>query len=207
MRAKLILAASLFIVFTFIVLGVVRASADDVDTHFETVRGELLAFYGSEIVAHVGILLGIIIAFPSVIGGVLKRLNNKMKRSWRAFFLYSSYFLVLIFIVFLTLYSVGRIVYYSSFVANLVAVTREKLNLYLHANITELNLTSIMGNLSSYARDAFWHNGASTEGFLAHTFYPTDCFFAGALGVLILSSFAMGAVWTRFREKIKLPKE
>jgi hypothetical protein len=199
MRARLILVVSLFIVFTFVVLGVRRVCADEVDAHFETARGGLLTFYGSEIVAHTAVLLGIIIALPSVFSSVFRRLNDKVKRPvGRAAALYVFYFLILMFIFILILYSLARIVYYSSLVSNLVQVTRERLNAYLHANITELNLTSLMDNLSSYTQYAFWHSvwtfPAGWLGLLALQLYPDNLITIVAFWAV--PSIVMGVVWT-----------
>jgi hypothetical protein len=165
MNLRLIVAATLVIVFSTLVLRV-RADVPDVDKYFENVRGELLSFYGSEMVSHAGILLGLIVAFPSTGWRALKRLFTK-DSSRRAFYLYFFYSFVLVFTILLTLYIVGRVVFWSTLSTRLTDATTAGLG------ITESNANSSMRALIDYANYGVL-NSSGFPGVFATWFNPSS---------------------------------
>jgi hypothetical protein len=167
MNVKLLITAVLFTVLALFVANV-WADVDAVDTYFENVRGQLLGFYASEIVSHAAIVLGLVIALPTVGGPVLAFLRKRMRaRSIETFIEYFSSFLILILIALLTLYSVGRLIYWSGMAASLMQATRTNLGV----TITESNVTSCMSALGNYTIERFW-NGTGLTSLLAQGFYP-----------------------------------
>jgi len=192
----------LLIVFAFFVVCV-WASVDEIDTYFENVRGQLLGFYGSEIVSHAAIILGLIIALPSTVSWAFKGLFKTMEQ-W-AFFSYLTYSFVLIFIVLLTLYSVGRLFYWSALASSLTALTRESLvtGEGLPVNITELNVTSCMNAFANYTGYKFW-NDQSFTSLLAQIFFPNNI--NGIFWLIVWVELSLGLSFLRYQIRYKFKK-
>jgi len=134
------------------------------DQSWENVRGELFASYNSEVVSHAAILLGLIVAFPPI--GVIawRRLNDGKKRVsfWGAFIFVS--------IIFLTLYSFGGLIYWSSMGSSLIIQTRPTnatdvtsfihiMNANAEANFMNGTKTSLLNSFAGYMRPKFWLEG------------------------------------------------
>lgn len=162
MNVKLFVVAVLLIVFCLLIVNV-KANVDEVDTYFENVRGQLLAFYGSEIISHAGIILGLVIGLPPVGTLFWKRLHFR-----NAFLRYFTRMLVLVFVVMVILYSVGRLIYWSSLGASLTQATRTNLGVV----VPDSNTTSYMSALTNYGQTQFW-NDPSFTGDIARRLYPS----------------------------------
>ncbi len=139
-------------------------TVDEVDTYFESARGQLLAVYSSEVVSHAGIILGLIVALASVIKDSLEAIiSNKAK--WRAFLGVLGIALILGLIV----YSIGRLLFWSGSSSALIGVTRPGLGV----TITNSNITSCMVELNKYAINASMNSGTLT-GCMALTLHPNN---------------------------------
>jgi hypothetical protein len=163
MKANVVIAPVFFLTLSIIIINV-GATVNELDVYFETVRGQLLGFYGSEIVSHAGIILGLIIALPSLGGLLWKALNLGRRFSRRI-----TRSLVLVFFIILILYSVGRLIYWSSLGASVALATREK----LEATNSVENATSYMPALVNYTRTEFWNDPGFTYQ-IAKIFYPQN---------------------------------
>jgi hypothetical protein len=135
MSAKLFAIVALLTVFGLVMVNV-RASIDDVDTYFENVRGQLLGFYGSELVSHAAIILGLIVALPSIFPRAWKALNLR-GTSLRAFLRYFTRALTVVLIGTLILYTFGRLFFWSAQATSLMVATRTNLGV----NITDSNVS------------------------------------------------------------------
>jgi uncharacterized Tic20 family protein len=159
------------IVCTLILLGLVIVcvrAADDassVDQIFENARGQLLAFYSSEVVSHSAIILGLIVAFPSIGAIAWRRLKDKERLvSFQGV-------LIFVFIIMLVLYSLGGLIYWSALGAALIGATRSTDSI----NIISSNVTYCIKAMTDYTNSAFI---SSTRFSLNFTSFSPLNFFA-----------------------------
>jgi hypothetical protein len=176
-KASLVVISVLLMILGFFIVSV-KAGVDEVDTYFETVRGELLAFYGSEIVSHSAIILGLLIGFTQI-GTLWNWLFEHGKRTFWRYFVWSCVFVLILALI---MYSVGRLIYWSELVGYLIHTTRTN----MEDVITESNVTSSMLTVSSHI---FWkfQNENSPMSKFAYFFYPRNslCWFCQVLLVLL----------------------
>lgn len=199
MNIKLLIAAVLLVILCFLVV-VVRAAdeVNPIDQYFETVRGQLLAVYNSEIISHAGIILGLIIALPPIGQIAWRRLRSQ--RLLARLFAVSVFLLVGM----LILYGIGGLFYWSTLAGALMGATRSELGV----NITGSNVTSCMHALNSYTEDAFmnstftnnpnfsWTNSLAQNTRPGITYFWVFCFL-----VFILSVTITITLWQRTHRK------
>lgn len=153
MTVKKMLKLSTVTLFLLVVLGLLifTAKADTVDDAFETARGQLLAFYGSEVVSHTGIILGLLVGLFSIAKLLWSALNHQ--RQVLRFFGVFIPILVGIGLVF----SGGRLVYWSDLGLHLIHSDRTSVGF----TVDNSNVTSCIGAfensaISQYANDPRW---------------------------------------------------
>ena len=135
---------ALVIVFGFFVISV--HAQTEVDRYFENVRGELFGFYGSELVSHAAILLGLLVAFPSSGWRAFRNVGYREGyKRWWAFFFNLVYLFIFIAMVLVIFYFVGRAIVWAFVSSRLASATPANLG------ITESNVTSSMNALADYA--------------------------------------------------------
>lgn len=111
-NAAFFVLALVFIVFVLLIFNVKATdSIDEIDTYFETARGQLLQFYGSEIVSHAAIILGLVVALLSIVRVAWKWLYPRTIKRFIALF-------VLVFVLMLVPYSVGRLLTFTILVSS-----------------------------------------------------------------------------------------
>jgi hypothetical protein len=150
-KTRKILTVTVIIFFAvFLTLCIAKAQnnqggdVSSIDSHFDQVRGQLIGFYGSQIVSHAGIILGLIIAIATFAPRLFRGLKSK-KFAWCF-----VAFLVILLLGTLIVYTTGRLFYWSSLDAYLEHATRQSVENKLHINITASNATSCMDALSNY---------------------------------------------------------
>ena len=151
-----ILKLSTATLFLFVLCGllIVSAAADVYDDYFESVRGQLLAFYGSEVVSHAGIILGLLVGLFSIAKPLWRALQRRSRRLLRFFGVFIPT-LIVIGLVF----SAGRLVYWSDLGAylmktNITIVVTNNTDLMSNAT-SNLNLTSWIGILNDNVVNEF----------------------------------------------------
>jgi len=151
LETKKILIIFIIVLLTIIfTVGIVEAQnnqgsdVSSIDSHFDDVRGQLIGFYGSQIVSHTGIILGLIIVIPSL-GPKLFRLLMSKRFALCLFAL-----LIILLLGTLIVYNTGRLFYWSSLDAYLEHATKQKVEIKLDITITGSNATSCMDALSNY---------------------------------------------------------
>jgi hypothetical protein len=171
---------------------------DELDTHFETVRGNLLGFYNSELVSHAGILLGFTVGLASLLPSIWKAINSR--RGLLRFF--GMAILLSLFII--IIYSFGRLLYWSALSATLVGVTRPNVGL---ANST-IDATSYMRTLSFYCLSSVG-NDTSITSVIANTLHPTS-FLKGlwmpSVAIIIVPSVLL-AVFRPIKKMVQQKKD
>jgi hypothetical protein len=175
---KLFVLAVLLIISCVLIVKVKATDdVDETDTYFESVRGQLLGFYSSEIISHAGIILGLIVGLPSIVKTAWKWLYRGKIRRFIALF-------VLPLALILVLYSFGRLIYWSSLSSALTVATRQD----LEVTITNSNVTSFMYAFVNYTDKAFRADPSITSE-LARWFFPSVTNFA--LAVFFSVTFAV----------------
>jgi hypothetical protein len=155
---------------TFIVKA---QNVDEIDTLFETARGQLLGVYNSEVVSHAGIILGLIVAFASIAPNLWKALNSK-----RVILRFLAIFVPLLIII-LLFYSVGRLFYWSG--ASVMGATRSNIGV----SITASNATSCMGALANFTISRAM-NVHSITTYLASFLHPNNWGLLSLIGGVII---------------------
>jgi succinate dehydrogenase hydrophobic anchor subunit len=195
LRLKLLRATGVVII--VIVLGFfafsVRAQTD-VDKYFETVRGELIGFYGSEMVSHAAILLGLVVAFPSTGWRALRSVSYRYsyKRGWALFLNFICLF-VSVSMMLLIFYFFGRTVVWSFLSSGLVSATPA------NVGITESNVTSCMTALADYAGKGLKESTFWSQPFIILV-NPPESFILPFLTVSIVSSLVFSCIATFYRK-------
>jgi hypothetical protein len=87
---------------------------DDVDTHFENARGQILGFYSSELMSHAAIILGFIVGLFS-----LGRYVDNLLRSKKWFVRFIGYFALAVTFL-LIAYSIGRLFFWSTLSSSII---------------------------------------------------------------------------------------
>jgi hypothetical protein len=165
---------TLLIALCFITFTVKAQNEDEVDSLFETARGQLLGVYNSEVVSHAGIILGLIVAFATMAPNVWKAVNHKRKllRFFGPF--------LLIFICLLIIYSFGRLFYWSASSGSLMGATRSNIGV----TITASNATSCIGALANFTTTRAVEVKSVTS-FLARYLHPNNWALLLIIGVVI----------------------
>jgi hypothetical protein len=181
MRKPHIFVTTSVAVCLFLVLGYsTSVGALDGDEFFETVRGQLLQYYSSEILAHSGIILGLVIGSFALFAGwesffgtkdAIGKNNHKKEENDKGnsngsnvWIRRLAFFLLLGLALSLTLYSVGRLFYWSSLNADILVVQRKD-------TFDSSNATSLIGWLNHNVTVNFWNKAPSLELCLARAFY------------------------------------
>jgi hypothetical protein len=155
MNHRFLLVVVLIIFLSFFVFSVSaqNQSPNEVEKYFETVRGELLQFYGSEMVSHAAVLLGLVVAFPSIGWRARRKVSYRDGYSrWGTFGFNWFYLFIFVSMVVLVFYFVGRTILWSSLSAQMVSATTS-------VGIDGSNLSASMGKLADYASNQL--NGAT----------------------------------------------
>jgi uncharacterized protein YpmS len=121
----------------------------DVDEYFEKSRGELIGFYGSEIVSHVALILGFLVAGAALASRVDDFLNNQKPLLARGLIFIKpsrakrwTFVILLGLILCLVFYAGVRLVFWSAMGAYIIRATPENTKRVMDTNITSSNATS-----------------------------------------------------------------
>jgi hypothetical protein len=136
----LILLFAVFVLLSIFAKFTVRAEIPDFYNYFETLRGELLGFYNSELISHTGIILGLIVGIASI-GPVLWNLviHKKVICKLIGRFSFGA-------IIAGICYFVGRFFYWSAMNTILIGATESKMG--INANYSDP--TSLLFELGEY---------------------------------------------------------
>ncbi|MDH5483491.1 MAG: hypothetical protein OEY22_11550 [Candidatus Bathyarchaeota archaeon] len=161
----------LFLSIACLLLFTICANAElNVDEYFEKSRGELIGFYGSEIVSHGALVLGFVVAGVTLMSKADDFWNNQKPSVPKRLF-----FLVFIFLLVLMLcsafYSGLRVIFWSAMGAYVIDATPDKIWNFLNKNITSSNVTSWTPVLQEYAIKEF-ENETAPHYWLARVLSP-----------------------------------
>jgi len=171
------------LIFLTLSISYVRAQNAN-DVYFESIRGELLSFYGSEIVAHANLIVGLAISSLALIAGGKqffkgsKEGNPKSKEGadasdtskrskWKRVDLRTVFFFLLLgLILVLTIYSLGRLMYWSFLGADVLAIDSN-----LKGKVGNTTSTALIFELHNLTIKDF-ENSSSVQYKFARAFFP-----------------------------------
>jgi len=170
----------------------------DFSEYFEKARGQLLSFYGSEIVSHTALILGFLVAAATLVSKLQDFLNGSRSSIGRKIFFPS-----LGLVVGMIFYSLGRLIYWSALGANLIYARPENVTTLLKVDIVHSNATSLVPILNSYAVKRFELETEIQYEF-AQFFGPI---LGGAFLILATTAIVVFGAWIIMRQSGRVSNE
>jgi hypothetical protein len=176
-----IFVASLFLVSSIILPALAQNEVNELDTLFETARGQLLGVYNSEVISHAGIIIGLMVAVASILPNAWKAFTHR-KRILR----FAGVFLPLLIILAL-FYSVGRLFFWSALSGALFSATKTNIGV----TITSSNATYCMSALANYTISSAMNAPLSITSLIVRAVNSDNLIFFIMIGLVIITLISL----------------
>lgn len=198
MREKIAIVIILLAISSLLLSTTNAQSVSDIDSCFENVRGQLLSIYSSQITAHAGIILGLIVAVATIGTGIIKAVgSHKIHYNLLGLFTLSG-------MIFLLMYESGRLFYWSGVSSVLTYTNAISCLNETGSTIVVSNVTSYMALLNTYAINMVM-SGNGTTSVVAQAFYP-DIVIGHTIwlyALFITPMVVLGLVLIKYRHYLK----